>query len=313
MSTHIATVFDKNYIVRTLAFYESLQKLGKDYKFWFLCLDNETKEIMARLDLPGVILSTLEDLADNELLATKKDRSIGEFAFTAKSVFINYIANKITDGEALIFADNDVIFFLPPDELLEKMRAKNYSIGITAHRFSKGTEYMNEKVGKYNAGLLFFIIDQNSRACIKDWRDDCIDWCYLLYEEERYGDQKYIVKWPKRYEGVYEIPDKGINTGSWNLSNWKVTEKENQFFIDEDPLVCYHFHRIKFYIDGENLKPLPIHIYHDRLYQIYTKLLENAWVKICTLNKDWKYGFVEKPNILRLWKQKLTKLICTKT
>jgi len=308
MKIHIATLFDKNYVVRTVAFYEALAKLG-EYTFWFLCLDNDSKVLLEKLALPNVVLKTLDDLSDTELMATKSDRSVGEFAFTAKSVFVNYVANKTPNGEALIFADNDVIFFLPPDNLLEEMREGNYSIGITLHRFPKDKDYMNDRVGKYNAGLLFFILDPDSRACISDWRRDCIDWCYLKYEEERFGDQKYIMKWPKNYKGVYVILNKGVNTGSWNLFNWNVTKQGEQFFIDQDPLECYHFHRVKFYADGKEVKMLPIYFYHQELYKIYEEQIGKAWQKILEVDLDWNYGFVEKPNIFRIIKQRITSFL----
>lgn len=310
MKTNVATIFDKNYIVRTLAFYDALVKTNPNIQFWFLCLDQDTKEIMEELALANTTLVSIKEMNDTELENTRGTRSPAEFAFTAKSAFVKFIADKLTDGEALIFSDNDVIFFHSPIELIEKMRASNYSIGISPHNFPPNKQTMSERVGKYNAGLIYFIMNTSSRQCIADWRKNCIDWCYLIYEENRFGDQKYIVKWPHQYTGVYEIKEKGINTGSWNISNWKISkDKKGNFYIDNDPLVCYHFHRIKFYIDGDHIKPLPIYVFRKDLYEIYTQLLEKGWKQMLSLKGVWSYGFVDKPILLRLLKQKITAFI----
>ena len=53
MKTNILTLFDKNYALRGLAFYEALAKLG-DYEYWFLCADEESRSLFADLKLPGM-------------------------------------------------------------------------------------------------------------------------------------------------------------------------------------------------------------------------------------------------------------------
>ena len=309
MNINIVTIFDKNYIVRTLAFYDALCKVEKECIFWFACMDQETKHIMSILDLPRVKLFTIEDMGDTELLGTKSGRSYAEFVFTSKSAAMHYVMNKIPDGDALVFSDNDVIYFSSPKNILNRIASLGKSIAIVPHRFPKEKEYMNERVGRYNAGLVYFIAGENSRLCIRDWRKECVNWCYLKYENGRFGDQLYMNAWPEKYTGVYEIPDKGVNVGSWSLSNWKVSKKEGIFYIDESLLVCYHYHRIKFYIDGNTVKPLPIYIFHDELYQAYTAMLQYAWDKMHAIEKNWPYGFIEKPGILRLWKQRVTRLV----
>jgi hypothetical protein len=310
MKVNVATIFDKNYIVRTLAFYNAFLNTGADIHFWFLCLDQETKDIMSELKLPNTSLVSIPEMKDTELEATRSNRSVAEFAFTTKSAFVKFIADKLPDGENLIFADNDVIYFQSPEGLFGKMRANGQTIGISPHHFPPSKIEMNEKVGKYNAGLLYFILDSNSRQCIADWRNDCIEWCYLIYEKERFGDQKYIMKWPARYPGVYEITEKGINTGSWNINNWVISKDKNgNFYIDKDLLICYHFHRIKFYIDGDQIKPLPIYVFREDLYKIYSDLLETGWKRMVALKGSWVYGFIDKPILARLIKQKITVFI----
>ena len=48
MKTHIASAFDKNFLVRGLATYRSIYPHTPDAHFWVLCLDNETKPMMEK-------------------------------------------------------------------------------------------------------------------------------------------------------------------------------------------------------------------------------------------------------------------------
>ena len=305
MKINIATIFDKNYMIRMLAFYDSLVKFDfdKGYKFWLLCLDDEAKKVMSELRLPNVILMTIDELCDKELLATKQNRSKLEYIFTSKSAWIHYILNKIDNGDALLYNDCDLFYFSSPDELLSRMGEKGLSIGIVPHRFPKNKAYMNEKVGKFNAGLLYLIADKNSRLCISEWRRQCIEWCYLKYEKGRFGDQLYINRWPEKYQGVYEIKNKGVNLGSWSIYDFNIIKNNGVFYIDGERLICYHFHRTKFYLDRGKIKPLPIYVYHRELYGIYTQDLEKSWDKLLNIDQNWIYGFVKKPSILRIIKQ----------
>jgi len=310
-NTNIATICDKNYLIRALTLCHSVETHMPDAEIWILCMDVESKNILEKLNLKNIHFKLVEEINDQELMNVKNTRSAGEFAMTSKASWIQYIeqSGKVKNGDSIIYIDADILLFKSLKDLIDKMKREKYSIGITPHRFAPNQIDTEMKVGKYNSGFEIFIIDDNSRACISNWREQCIDWCYLKEDKDRLGDQKYLNTWKSKFSGVYEILDKGINAGSWNLVNYKISEKDKIFFIDDSPIVCYHFHRIKFYIVGENIKPLPIYIYHKRLYKTYTELLLNSWKMVKKIDNNWKFGFEEKPNFLKLIKQKITRNI----
>lgn len=309
MKINIATLFDKNYLIRSVAFYQALSKTGGDYTYWFLCLDDESEAMMKKLSLPSVNILREVDLADEELLLTRNNRTFAEFVFTCKSALMNFVISQLKDGEKMAFSDNDVVYFNSPSSLFEKMEIGSYSIGVVPHRFPKAQQFMNDKVGRFNAGLVYFIADQNSRECIAEWRRQCIEWCYLKYEKDRFGDQLYMNKWPDRFQGLYIIPDKGINVGSWSLPNFNLEEIDSKYFVDKEPLTCYHFHRIRFFLENDKAKPLPIYIFNSHLYAMYTDMINQALVAVRRIDPKWAFGFVQKPSILRLYKQQIHRYI----
>jgi hypothetical protein len=119
----------------------------------------------------------------------------------------------------------------------------------------------------------------------------------------------YLNLWPKKYRGIYEIPDKGVDIGPWRVKSHKITNPNDEnFLIDNDPLVCFHFHGFKFYLENNKVKPVPITVHHIKIYSVYTREIENAWREVSAIDKGWKYEFSEKPSTLRLIKQRFHKL-----
>ena len=304
---HIITLFDKNYLIRALTMKESILYFYQNIQFWFLCLDTESKNMIEEIKMDMVKAITLDNIGDERLLKTKIHRNNAEFAFTAKSVLIDYIINssEVKESEVVMWVDSDILFYSSPVDILNEM--EKYSIAITPHKFPDKNIELEKKVGRYNAGLIFFKVDNNSKKCINEWKNQCIDWCFLKYEDGKLGDQMYLDSWTKKYNAVYEIPDKGINLGSWNVERYKVSSKSpEQIFIDNNPLVCYHFHGVKMYKDKENsVHFLPINIINKNIFDKYSKKIKETWKLVLLFDKKWAYGFIEKPSFVRLLKQKI--------
>jgi hypothetical protein len=117
----------------------------------------------------------------------------------------------------------------------------------------------------------------------------------------------YIDSWRKDYPGVLDIPDKGVNLGTWNIKRYKVTEnKKRELFIEEDPLVCYHFHGLKIYIDRKGIiRPYPICVYNDTIYYDYMLALQKEQERIRNIDSSWQYGFAPAINVVRSLKQSI--------
>ena len=81
---YFCTYFDRHYLVRGLALYNSLTKHCPDFKLWILCLDLSSHDELVRLNLPKVSLLTLDELErdDPALRQAKTNRSRVEYYFT---------------------------------------------------------------------------------------------------------------------------------------------------------------------------------------------------------------------------------------
>jgi hypothetical protein len=152
--------------------------------------------------------------------------------------------------------DADLFFYDSPEALLNEIPF-NKSVLITEHRFSRFARIFEEKrAGRFCVQFITFKNINESRAILKKWALQCIDWCYARYEDGRFGDQKYLDTWPKEYPEVHILEHQGGGVAPWNIRqysfNWldrKIigTDRKTQAKFD---LIFFHFHFVRIMSDG---------------------------------------------------------------
>jgi putative methyltransferase (TIGR04325 family) len=244
MRRHYCTYFDKNYVPRGLVLLDSMDRHCGDFRLHMLCLDEITFDVLSRLAHPRVQLTRLVDLEaqDPELAAAKPTRSTVEYYFTLTAAWPRYLLQRFAEIDFLAYVDADMCFYSDPEPVYAMLG--NASVAITPHRFSEDCLEL-ERYGKYNVGFLGFRRDAAGLACLDWYRDRCIEWCYDRLEGERFGDQKYLEQFPRRFANVAEVGHKGVNVASYNVNGFRIWEDGDRVMIDELPLVLYHFHGVK--------------------------------------------------------------------
>lgn len=235
------TYFDQRYLARGLALHESIQRHCPDFRLWILCMDRECYEDLARRQLANVFLIALEDFERNDsaLLEVKSGRSLAEYYFTCTPSLPLYIFQRFPEQNILTYLDADLFFLSDPAPLFDELGQG--SIGIIEHRFPPELRHL-EMYGMYNVGWITFRRDEQGLACLQWWRERCIEWCYDRVEPGRFADQKYLDQWPALFTGVRVLQHKGANVAAWNVSRYKLTIKDGQICVDDQPLIFYHFH-----------------------------------------------------------------------
>ena len=117
-------------------------------------------------------------------------------------------------------------------------------MAIIGHRFPSHLKH-HEKYGIYNVGWLSFKRDEHAFTCLHWWREQCIEWCYDRVEDGRFADQRYLDTWPERIPSVVVLRHKGANLAPWNVSNYKIRQDGGRIWVDEQPLIFFHFHGLK--------------------------------------------------------------------
>lgn len=269
---YFCTYFDSHYLTKGLALYRSLVRHARPFRLWVLCFDDSTYSILQRLAFPEVIPVSLTDFEkdDTELLKAKNNRSRIEYYFTCTPSLPLYIFNHYPEINLITYLDADTFFFLDPTVFYEEL--KDGSVLIIGHRFPPHLRHL-EQYGIYNVSWLSFKRDERAFSCLSWWRKRCIEWCLACCEDNRFADQKYLDNWPSLFEGIVVLQHKGANLAPWNLDNYKIRIKKSGVFVDEQPLIFFHFHgleQIKTWVYKPQMKRYKVSLSPAILKGIYT-------------------------------------------
>lgn len=243
---YFCTYFDHNYLPLGLALYRSLKQHSPDFKLWVLCLSPTCYDVLKQLDLPDINPISLNEFerGDEALLGAKQNRRLIEYYFTCTPSLPLFVLNNYPEVDLITYLDADLFFFSDISPIYEEIA--DGSIAIIEHRFSPERLEL-VKFGIYNVGWLSFRRDENGFACLRWWRERCIEWCYDRPENGRFADQKYLDDWPDRFSGVVVLQHKGANVGHWNTNNYQIYADRDRLWIDEQLLIFFHFHAFKHY------------------------------------------------------------------
>jgi hypothetical protein len=260
MTRHYCTYFDQNYLLRGLTLYRSLTRHGGSFVLWVLCLDDASYEAIDRLALSNLRPIRLADLeeADPELHAAKANRSVIEYYFTLSPAWPSYLLNRFAEIDLITYVDSDLLFYSSPEPIFEELGRD--SVLIIGHRFPEHLRHLEEH-GVYNVGLASFRNDERGRACLEQWREQCLEWCHARVEDGKYAEQKYLDRWPEQ-PGVRVLQHPGAGLAPWNWMRYDVLLAGDSGTVDGQPLIFFHFHGFKivnrwFFQPSETGDPMP--------------------------------------------------------
>jgi hypothetical protein len=243
---YFCTYFDSNYLSHALSLHASLSRHCSTAHLFMVCMDDNSYVYLKGLNIVNVTLIRVDELEGQVrgLAECRHDRTLVEYYYTCSAAICYFILHHIPGVHELTYLDADLYFYNSPEPIFNEMEDK--SIGVISHRFSLMTR-RNIMYGKYNVGWITFRHDDNGMLCVKDWKDDCIAWCFQKVEENRYADQKYLDYWENRYKGVHVIRNIGANVAIWNVANYRLSIENKIVLIDSTPLIFYHFANFKQY------------------------------------------------------------------
>jgi len=255
---YFCTLFDSGYLLKGVAMLRSLGRFCSGAKIYVLCMDEQTKYILERLDLPFVTCITLAEVENEELLKAKADRGVAEYCWTLSSCFTWYVMQRYHEIDFLTYVDADLLFYSDVQPLFDEIG--DASIAIIEHRF---TERLKDREvnGRFCVEWDSFRRDEQGLACLSRWREQCIEWCYYRLEDGKMGDQKYLDEWPARYPSCHILQHPGAGIAPWNYAQYAFGEDPaGNITVQGEPLVFYHFHQFQLLDNGS----------FDRLSTFYT-------------------------------------------
>ena len=290
-TNYFCTLFDSVYLTRGLVMYESLRKTGESFHLYIVCFDDLAYQILGKINLPDVTLITLGEFEDDELLRVKPERSKGEYCWTCTSSVIKYCLEHYALQE-ITYVDADLYFYQKPSILLHEFHKSGCSVSLSPHNYSTVYEWQAKTSGIYCVQFMTFKADEQGMKILSWWRDKCIDWCFSTFDQEndRFGDQKYLDKWPELFEGVYILKNQGAGVAPWNIQNCQVEEGPK---VNGVPTVFFHYHGFKWLNDNRvilggsyllELRAVAV------FYQPYIKELLNQTLRVLQYDNNFSQG-----------------------
>jgi hypothetical protein len=246
MKYFFCTYFDRNFLPRGLTLVDSLKKHCPSFKIFILCLDDFTFDYLSGQNGKEVHPIRLTDLEkyDKDLFAAKQNRSKIEYFFTLSPCLPIYILKNFPEAAHITYLDSDLYFFSDPKPIYDELGDK--SILIIPHRFPSALKDL-EIYGLFNVGFQIFKNDEAGLNCLHRWRSQCIECCKDELEGGRFADQKYLDEWPHLYaKSLVVCSHPGANLAPWNVSNYELTREGESIRISGQPLIFYHFQRLRF-------------------------------------------------------------------
>jgi len=185
------------------------------------------------LNLPNVVLYSLAEVETDALQELQPHLKHFEYICALKPSFMLKV---LQTADHVVYIDADSYFFGAGDHIIDSLREdSSISIAITPHRFTPAYKHFL-KNGVFNAGFIY--ATKAGIPCLEDWGRCCVS--------NRTGpmtDQRLLNGWPGQWD-AHIIKHKGVNLGPWNqAAQYHYSLQNGQVYVDNDPLVWYHFHR----------------------------------------------------------------------
>lgn len=242
---NFSTLFNVNYLAKGITLYNSLVRTCPSFHLYIFAFDDVTYKILTEKNLSNATIVSLQQLENELLLGVKRERSVAEYCWTCTPFTIKYcIENFNLDN--CTYIDADTFFYEDPTVLIKEMG--NNSVLITPHNYHP--KYDQSAVsGIYCVQFTTFKNTDAGMKVLNWWAQACLKWCYARYEDGKMGDQKYLDSWPYMFEGVYICKNKGAGLAPWNVLNYEFKKINNKITINDNALIFYHFHDLKYLSD----------------------------------------------------------------
>lgn len=290
--------------------HHSLEATGDRFKLYVVCFDELAYQILVKLNLTGVVAIPLDVFESPQLQQVKSQRTAGEYCWTCTPHVIRYVLDTYKVS-SVTYLDADLCFYAKPSLLLSEFEESGQSVLITEHRYSPRYDHLR-KFGVYCVQFMTFKADERGMKVLQWWQDRCIEWCYARYEDQKFGDQKYLDDWTQRFEGIHVLHHLGGGVAPWNVQQYVLGQSsQRDIEVNGVPLVFFHFHGYRHYRDGvHDLGNFQLdRSVVDLLYRPYIENLAKANSEIVAIYPEFDRARAIRPKSLKTFVRRLWRTV----
>lgn len=242
--TIVVTVCSANHLAQARGLGDSLLKYNPAYKLMIGLVDRLEGRVGADQYAPHDLVEAHELGVEGfeEMCAVYDVFELN----CALKVFFAVHALKKYRASKIIFLDSDMLVFHSLQFIEAELERR--SILLTPHILSpykkdgkRPFEREMLKNGVFNAG--FFAVKDNveGKNFLNWWMERMTDQCYVNPKEGLFVDQKWLNLAPVFFKDVAVLRHPGCNTAYWNLHERKIVKKGDEYYVNDEPLIFFHF------------------------------------------------------------------------
>lgn len=246
---HYVTLFDRFFLPQALALHASMERHCAPYHLWMICVDEDAFLILQKFDLPNSTALNLTNIETASLKEVKSGRTRGEYCWTLTPFAPRFVFEADPDIARVTYIDADLWFRKSPGPIFAEFEKSGAHVLITDHGYTP--EYdQSETSGQYCVQFMTF--NRHGSEHVRQWWEDrCIEWCFARFEDGKFGDQKYLDDWPKRFENDVHV----LRHEAWTLAPWNAAR------FPYSQSIFFHFHGLRLaprgLLDFGSIYPLP--------------------------------------------------------
>jgi hypothetical protein len=234
------TVITPNYLAHAYAVRDSFLQHNPNYNF-IICLIGYEEQVPINKNCSILFINQLKD---DRIKGMTERYNPFELSCALKSFFARHIFAHFSQVDRLIYLDSDILVFGQCKKISEA------AIIISPHRtvnvnYLPGLENFSTisllRYGVYNAGYFELLRKTETFIFLKWWQNLMEKYAYDKPGEYLFTDQLWLTSVPSFFDDLFINKNPGYNVAFWNLLERKVSEKENSWFVNSEPLVFFHY------------------------------------------------------------------------
>ena len=274
MKINLVSYIDANYIPKFLICFNSLQEhFENQFVMHLHCFDDASYEILSKYNLANLELYKNDEFEIPEAIAQKEKKKSYEYYWTYTPIVLEQVMSRVEEDAIVVYMDTDMKFYSSPKPIFDELEDKD--VLIQPNNFSVKERWQYEPIGYYCTSFNVFRNNDNSRRIVSEWKSQCLQWCGSSFENGLFGEQKYQDFWRDTYPNVREVTEVGANIAPWNIHRYDVSTRNGQVYVNNKPLIYYHFHAFRMNFDDLSYI---IEGDRDNHYEISQEAVDNIYM-----------------------------------
>lgn len=189
-----------------------------------------------------VSITWVEEIADDNFYVNAFKYDVIELTTAYKPFIAMHLAKRYPTNNILFF-DPDIMIFQSLEEITNKLN--NHDFVLTPHiseiQYNPNENIHLQRFGFFNLGFFAFTPTENSINILNWWWTQCSELAFNEVHSGMFTDQKWMSLVPFYFNKILILRDKNLNVAWWNLKERQIQIHEGSFYIENEPLIFYHF------------------------------------------------------------------------